>query len=626
MKETERHNFTERPFHTKGEIDDIRKSRGLSGTPELPDLVSASWKRCLEDYKLLPDTVPRAEVLTHSQLREIMGTNEEFLRIAEPEMERLFSRLVDSEYLVSIASSHGAMLLFRCDYKYLGDLASLGVLPGSIWTEDRQGTNGIGTCLSVGKSVAIVGEQHFGEATQSLTCLTSPIFGSNGTIESVINVTTARQGDDRMNAVVKNIVERSSRRIENGYFGRVHKNTQMIRITDSAENSDIAEEGRLALDDNGRIIDGSSHVARLIGQPAGALFGARADEVFDFDTKLENIRPDQSFDFTFKGKLLKATISDSSARKTHLHSIMVPDGGQKARAKSSPIRIIDGKQKELRMEPVLSQAINRAQRLLASGLSVVLSGETGVGKTVFAQKIAQKHVGAEGQVVAIDCASLKSDADINGLLRLLAAGQKSCLLLDRIDELNEQEQVSVLRLLEHAVSPDVQNIGVVSVSSQDVDEFGKTGAMRKDLLHRLKGGHVSFAPLRNTPNLADTILDFFKLESKNLGREHLEIDPQVKRIFENYHWPGNVRELRKTLRHAIALADGNTIRLEHLPVDIVEEFASQDMSARSQSEASKIEAALRYNKGNVSMTARYLGVSRATLYRKIEIQKARSEN
>jgi transcriptional regulator of acetoin/glycerol metabolism len=180
--------------------------------------------------------------------------------------------------------------------------------------------------------------------------------------------------------------------------------------------------------------------------------------------------------------------------------------------------------------------------------------------------------------------------------------------------------------LEHAVSPDVQNIGVVSVSSQDVDEFGKTGAMRKDLLHRLKGGHVSFAPLRNTPNLADTILDFFKLESKNLGREHLEIDPQVKRIFENYHWPGNVRELRKTLRHAIALADGNTIRLEHLPVDIVEEFASQDMSARSQSEASKIEAALRYNKGNVSMTARYLGVSRATLYRKIEIQKARSEN
>lgn len=73
----------------------------------------------------------------------------------------------------------------------------------------------------------------------------------------------------------------------------------------------------------------------------------------------------------------------------------------------------------------------------------------------------------------------------------------------------------------------------------------------------------------------------------------------------------------------MALADGPSVRLSHLPAEIVEQIARKDLTARSQSEAARIEAALRHNGGNVSLTARYLGVSRATLYRKIQIGKAR---
>jgi transcriptional regulator of acetoin/glycerol metabolism len=102
------------------EIANIRKARGLNGALDLPDLVSESWKRCLSDYNLLPDSIPRAEVLSHSELLPILEEREDFLSIADPEIERLFQRLVDSEYLVSLASSQGAMLLFRCDYQYLG--------------------------------------------------------------------------------------------------------------------------------------------------------------------------------------------------------------------------------------------------------------------------------------------------------------------------------------------------------------------------------------------------------------------------------------------------------------------------------------------------------------------------
>ena len=72
------------------EIANIRKARGLNGALDLPDLVSESWKRCLSDYNLLPDSIPRAEVLSHSELLPILEEREDFLSIADPEIERLF--------------------------------------------------------------------------------------------------------------------------------------------------------------------------------------------------------------------------------------------------------------------------------------------------------------------------------------------------------------------------------------------------------------------------------------------------------------------------------------------------------------------------------------------------------
>lgn len=111
------------------EIQSILRSRG-SDEARLPDLVEQSWKRCLTDYNLLPDAVPRASVLSHSEIRTRMEEREEFMRIAEPEVERLFRQLVDSEYLVSLATTEGAMVLFRCDYQYLDELAGSGVIPG----------------------------------------------------------------------------------------------------------------------------------------------------------------------------------------------------------------------------------------------------------------------------------------------------------------------------------------------------------------------------------------------------------------------------------------------------------------------------------------------------------------
>lgn len=596
------------------EIESILRARGVSQA-RLPDLVEQSWKRCLTDYNLLPDAVPRAAVLSHSEIQALMQEREEFLRIAEPEVERLFRQLVDSEYLVSLASSQGAMMLFRCDYQYLGDLAGSGVIPGSVWTEDAQGTNGVGTCLRVGKPVIIAGAEHYGSATQNLTCLTAPVLGRGGVIESVINVTTARQADARVNKMVQQIVERSARRIENGHFGRLNRRNLMLRILDRGETGDIAEEGRLALDENGRIIDGSSFATRLLGWPVGQLVGQAAEDVFELDRAITDLRPDAPIILNFRGRSLQAVLSQP---ETRTRAVV-------ARPSAPTLRTVDLAEEPLRINPILSQAMDRARRLLSAGLPLVVTGESGSGKTAFAKAIARVVFGETTETVFIDCASLEAQVDLGALLQARLTGQRSCLLIDRIDEMDETRQTALLAFLENDRQAGANGIGVIVISTQDLDTLVREGRMRMDLMHRLKGGQVALAPLRAAPDLEATIRDLFHVEREKLGRPDVEMDEDARLVLSHYHWPGNLRELRNSLRHALALADGKLIGMEHLPDDIVDEIARKDLTARSQSEASKIEAALRYNGGNVSLTARYLGVSRATLYRKIQIQKAREE-
>lgn len=600
------------------EIESILRSRG-SSEARLPDLVEQSWKRCLADYNLLPDAVPRAAVLSQSEIRLQTEQREEFMRVAEPEIERLFRQLVDSEYLVSLASPEGAMVLFRCDYQYLGELAGSGVIPGSVWTEDQQGTNGVGTCLRVGKPVTIAGTQHYGSAIQRLTCLTAPVLGRNGAIESVINVTTARYADARVNRMVQKIVERSARRIENGYFGRLNRRNLMLRILDNGDTADIAEEGRLALDENGRILDGSSFATRLLGLSVGQLVGQPAEELFEMNLALSDIRPDEPITLTHRGRTLKAVLSLPEARPRAPRSLGV------AQVAAPALRTIDLADEELRINPFLSQVMDRARRLLSAGLPLVVTGESGVGKTAFAKAMARSCFGAESEIVLIDCALLETQGDLSAVFQRRLAGQKSCLLVDRIDEMDVGRQTALLALLESDRQSGANGIGVIVISTLDLEQLVTEKRLRFDLMHRLNGGQIVLPPLRSVPDLEATIQDLLRIERDALGKPQVELDADTLLVLTHYHWPGNLRELRNTLRHAAALADGKLIGLEHLPENTMAKIAGKDLTARSQSEASKIEAALRYNGGNVSLTARYLNVSRATLYRKIQIQKARSE-
>jgi transcriptional regulator of acetoin/glycerol metabolism len=275
---------------------------------------------------------------------------------------------------------------------------------------------------------------------------------------------------------------------------------------------------------------------------------------------------------------------------------------------------------------MMSHALEKAQRLYMAGMPLIVSGETGSGKTCFAEIIARRCLGEHRETLFIDCAAVTSqNAEATVFHPELLQRDRLCIILDRFEELNETGQIALQSLLENRGRRAVENVGIIAISASDFDSMKKSGKVRSSLLHRLKGGTVSIPPLRNHPDLVSVINDLVTMESREFGRPELQLTEDARLVMLNYHWPGNIRELRQAIRHAVVLAETDGIGLEHLPEDLVSEIARKDLTARSQSQTSRIEAALRHNGGNVSLTARYLGVSRATLYRKIQIQKTRAK-
>lgn len=590
----------------------------------LPDAIEDSWKRCLVNYNLVPDQIPSAEVWSHAEVRDLLAAREELLIAAEPEVEQLFLRLVDSEYLIALASAEGVMMLFRCDYQFLGGMSKVGVLPGSVWTEDRQGTNGIGTCIIEQKPTTIVGDQHFGLNTKPLSCMTSPVFGPDGRLECVINVTSGKSNDPRSERIVQDIVQRAARRIENRYFDRIHRNNRVIRVAQDISTGDLAEEGRIALDDHGHIIAGSSHLKTLVNRPLDKIVGNPVDGLFSFGEALDSIRPGHPVSLRTGTKSLQAVVKGPEAAQTSRPAIASRDARAATTLTAAKLAGVD--EAFFLSDPTTEMALQRAHRLLDAGLPLFISGEHGTGKTMFAQKVARNCLTNEGDLVFLDCASLDDTKAPDVFLGLGHGSRPVILLLDNIESLGAAGQTALQTLLENDLQLGTKLLTVISVSSTDLATIMREGTIQPRLLTRLKGGAISREPLRARADLNECIKEFLAHECKALGEEDISLGTEVEAVLQAYHWPGNLRELRMALRHAVVLTDGLTIDLEHLPEEIVAEISGKDLTARSQAEASRIEAALRFNDGNVTRTARYLGMSRATLYRKIEIQRARSES
>lgn len=563
--------------------------------------IRLSWLRCIEEYRLSPGRIDRPAILTKAELRDQSEPLDDLLALAAPEIKRLFARLMDSDYLLTVASSAGVNISARCDYQLMGRMESLGIQAGAVWDESRQGTNGIGTCIKLRKSLSVVRDDHFSKPLKGLSCSVVPVLGPGGTLQCIINATTDRETDKRSERILRSILEQSARRIENAHFQRHYRGAQILLLSSDEDFSDPGNEVRLALNERDEIVDATSSLSlllgvegrQIIGRPVAAVLGGDYHKCIPGQSAwLASEHPNQP------GVYARLTIPQKPAGA---------EGGSLggfARLSGSRSGDFDLLRSSVfGQHPDLVLGYSTALRMLRAGTPVVLGGEEGSGQENFAVLLAQAL--QQQQFHVIRCA-LDQPSDI--ARRLADPSLSGVVYIEDATSLPSHLGTAVFRTLTE-LGPKGPHF-IAAIGARDSAD----AAEALPYLHPFT--FLELPPLRRYPNRDHVISMVLESEAVQIGTPLPALSNAVRDILVAHPWNGNFGELRLTVRHLLARCTGPELLVEHLPAHLLPQGAPASSTKETMARAG-LMAALEINEWNVSLTATYLGVSRATLNRRI---------
>lgn len=293
---------------------------------------------------------------------------------------------------------------------------------------------------------------------------------------------------------------------------------------------------------------------------------------------------------------------------------------------------------------VIKDAIEQAKKVAPADTTVLLLGETGTGKEVFAQAIHNNSKRTGKPFVALNCSAFsrelleselfgyKAGAFTNAIKDkkgLIEEANTGTLFLDEIGELPLDLQSKLLRVLETSefikvgdTKPTKVNVRIITATNRDLSKEVSNGQFREDLFYRLNVFAITLPPLRDRkkdiPLLTEYFVGFFS--AKVNGRQ-LSVSPTFIEKLQLHEWKGNIRELKNVLERAVILAGNEELSLTHLPFELqVNDKPVQTLSAFDLASVEKLHIirVLHHTKNNKTEAAKLLNIGLATLYRKIE--------
>ncbi|MFC4769352.1 sigma-54 interaction domain-containing protein [Effusibacillus consociatus] len=303
--------------------------------------------------------------------------------------------------------------------------------------------------------------------------------------------------------------------------------------------------------------------------------------------------------------------------------------------------------------PAISHSIRVARRVAPTDATVLISGESGVGKELFAHAIHRASSRSKHTFIAINCGAIPAalfeselfgyqggaftGADRKGKPGKLELAHRGTLFLDEVGELPLEMQVKLLRVLQErqfyrvgGTEPVQVDVRIIAATNRNLEERIAEGAFREDLYYRLNVVALEIPPLRDrVEDIPDLIQLFTREMAVKHGKPIPRFEPEVIVTLMNYSWPGNIRQLRNVIERLVILTEDDCIRRDHLPLSIqVPRLDSEvptaapvhrppDEQGGTESELQRIHNALRTTYGNKAAAAKLLGMSRGTLYNKM---------
>jgi two-component system, NtrC family, response regulator HydG len=280
---------------------------------------------------------------------------------------------------------------------------------------------------------------------------------------------------------------------------------------------------------------------------------------------------------------------------------------------------------ELAHSEAMRAVLRLACRAAGFDTTVLISGETGAGKSWIARLVHRRSAGAAGPFEVVACGALSGAA--GELVDLLARAPGGTLLLDEVADLSPEQQgrlVRALQLREAGPLPaGAKPVRLVAATSRSLRAEVDAGRFRKDLFFRLKVMELHLPPLRERPeDVLPLARHQLSTSAHRLGKRLTAFSPRAAEQLRRHAWPGNVRELESVVAQAAALAEGPVVDLQDLPVEIQTAGRSAAAAPGQRSladlEREAVLAALEAHGGHQGRTAAALGIGTATLYRKLK--------
>ncbi len=596
--------------------------------------IAESWRRCLETG-LDPCRPPHADRLSGPALERHRAQFAPVRELALAEMRALHRQLGVDAFVLAFAAPDGVLLDSLVSDANRAEIEGFGISPGTVWSETKLGTNGLGTAIASQQRIDVRGAEHFFADHNRLSCMAAPIFSPDRRLAGVLDASCAAAA---YAPHVRGVIALSAAQIEAQLFRATYHGRRVLVLHGRAEFLDTAYAGLLALDEADRVTavnDQARFMLAGLKEPLGAPLAA----LFEPGAVWRNGEAQRLTDRTgraFYGRL---------------------DGGKPTSA--VPARKAEDKKTDAVAEdPAVRVALDMVGRAALRRLPVLIRGETGSGKEVVA-RYAHRASGRTGKFIAVNCAAIPPDllaaelfghaegaytgAKRGGSRGLACEADGGTLFLDEIGDLPAPVQAALLRFLDDfqvrpvgGTSSKVVDTLLLAATNADLAAAVAEKKFRADLYYRLAITEIflpRLAARSDFATLAETLL-------AQIAPEMRISDAAMARL-QSHNWPGNIRELRNCLTRLslsgacrIELADVAALlpelKAEAVPgaapagaapagaapaVGLAAEGAACSGSVLRDVQARQVQAAMRDAGGNVSEAARLLGVSRNTIYR-----------